>query len=259
MRASMGMVLLLGGLAGCSAVNGDGSWGEENRSLWRIDDGLCPGTEGGCGLEVPVASGVEVSLDANVPCAELRRTSSGTRSDCDLHAYDVSTTGAGELRSTNYDTADARIDVELVTVGVGDAAVELREADGALFDRVTLDVRDAVDIECGSVGPRGAAWDMPSLDTTSSYGVSTSGSGRVTQMELGCRLIDDRGLPLFSGASITWRITEGADVSRIDDGGLFGGDSSTGARIYVHFEGRGTIRLLATFGDLSREIVIDVT
>ena len=53
---------LVGSIAGCGAVNGDGTWGEEDRSLWRIDDGLCPGVGGGCGMEVPVAAGVQIDV-----------------------------------------------------------------------------------------------------------------------------------------------------------------------------------------------------
>lgn len=248
---------LVGSIAGCGAVNGDGTWGEEDRSLWRIDDGLCPGVGGGCGMEVPVAAGVQISVDANVPCAERRRTSAGYVSDCELLSFDAVASGAAEMRATDYDVNDARIDLEVLTVSAGEAAIELRRADGTRFDRIAFEVRDAVDIECGWVGDR-AAWDMPTLDTTSSYTVSSSGADRATELELGCRLVDDRGLALFSSAAISWRIVEGAAISRIDDGGLFGGDTSTGARIYVRFEGRGDIRLQASFGELTREIAITV-
>ncbi len=258
-RLALIALALVGLVPGCGAVSGDGTWGEEDRSLWRIDDGLCPGTEGGCAMEVPVAAGAQIAVDANVPCAERRRASGGGyTSDCDLASLDVVASGAAELRSTSYDPNDARIDIEVLTVGEGEGVLELLRADESRFDRITFDVRAAVAMECGHVGSRGAAWDMPSLDGRTSYTVASSGADRVTELELGCRLLDDRGLPLFSAATISWRITEGADISRIDDGGLFGGDRSTGARIYAHFEGRGTIRLEATFGELTREIEIVV-
>jgi hypothetical protein len=210
-------------------------------------------------METPVAAGVRVSVDADVPCAVRRRDSRGEyRSDCSLEALDVAAAGAAELRDVSYDVGDARIDIEVLTVEAGEATLELRESDGTAFDRIAFEVREAAGLECGRVGAGGARWDMPSLDESGSYAVSRSGADRETDVELGCRLVDGRGLPLFSGSAIEWRIVEGADIADVDDGGLFGDDASTGARVYVRLEGRGTIRLTASFGDLSRELELAV-
>lgn len=254
----LGACVLATGAVGCGFY-GDSTWGEENRSTWRIDDGLCPGTEGGCGMETPVAAGVELSVDADVPCAVRRRDSRGDYySECPLESFDVSAAGVVEMRDVSYDVADARIDIEVFTLEPGEGVIELDEYDVGPFDRITFDVREAADIECGRVGESGAQWDMPSLDTSGSYTAQSSGADRESSVELGCRLLDERGLPLFSGSAIHWRILEGGDIANIDDGGLFGGNDSSGARIYVRIDVRGTIRLEARFGDMTRELEVVV-
>jgi hypothetical protein len=245
-------------VAGCGYY-GDSTGGEENRSSWRLDDGLCPGTEGGCAMTTPVAAGVEVAVDADVPCARRRRDSAGRWvSDCDLEALSVSV-GGGELRDVSYDADEARIDIRLATLEPGEVSLELLEADDGLFDRITFDVREAAALECGRVGAAGASWDMESLRSDETYTVSSSGADRESNIELGCRLLDAGGAPLFSAAAIQWQIIEGADLATVDDGGLFGEDSASGARVYVRFDARGTIRLEARFGDLTRqlEVVVD--
>lgn len=258
MRAWLLAVGALGLATGCG-FDGDATFGEENRSTWRIDDGLCPGVEGGCGMETPVAAGVAVSVDAEVPCAAPRRSSSGsTRTDCRLTALEVGVGGPVTLLRTDYDVDDGRIDIEVATTAEGTASLELSEADGRRFDRVTFDVREAADLECGQVGAGGAAWDMPGLVRNESFFVSSSGADRQSALELGCRLVDARGAPLFSAAAISWRIVEGPDSASIDDGGLFGEASASGARIYVRFSEPGTIRLAARFGDFARELTVVV-
>lgn len=256
MRAWM-MVVGVSFLLGCGHY-GDSTAGEENRSFWRIDDGLCPGTEGGCAMTTPVAAGVEVAIDADIPCAVPRRSSTGgTVTDCELGVLALSVSGPIEDRGVSYDADQGRIDIRVVTVDPGEAALELREA-GSLFDRVTFEVRDAVDLECGRVGTAGASWDMRSLRSDASYTVDFYGADREQNVELGCRLLDANGRPLFSGAAIEWQIVEGADLATVDDGGLFGGAASTGARVYVRLDRTGTIRLEARFGTLMRQIELIV-
>ncbi len=254
MRFSLALTFAMT-LGGCMA--GDSTGGAENRSAWRIDDGLCPGAEGGCAMTVPVAARVELSVDSNIYCARPQRDSSGRLvSDCDLSAFGVTASGAAEMRSASADASAGRLDLRVFTTEEGQARLELAQS-GSYFDSVGMEVREAVDIRCGAVGGGGASWDMDSLDTSGSYTVNLSGADRETKIELGCTLLDARGLPLFSAAAINWQIIEGADIAIIDDGGLFGGDASTGARVYVRPSDSGLIRVRAVFEDLTRELMID--
>lgn len=253
MRAFGTMVALLI-LAGCDRY-GDSSIGETNRSEWRIDDGLCPGSEGGCAMTVPVAAGIELSVDADVLCAHPRRDASGrTVTDCDLMGFDVDVTGAAEPRATSYAASEGRLDLRVFTTSPGVVDFDLRRS-GAPYDHMTMEVREAVALECGKVGAGGASWDMRSLSLDASYAVELFGADAEEDVELGCRLLDENGAPLFSAAAIEWQVLEGADLVTIDDGGLFGGDASTGARIYVRLGSRsGTVRLEARFETLTREL-----
>lgn len=252
----MGMALIVAS-AMCGCFAGDSTGGAENRSEWRIDDGLCPGIGGGCAMTVPVAAGVEVAVDSEIYCARPERDSSGRLvADCDIAAFDVRASGAAEVRAVDRDASDGRLDVRVFTTRPGQVTLELLRS-GASFDRIGMQVRDAVDIECGRVGGGGASWDMLSLDANVPYDVELFGADSDPQVELGCRLVDADGLPLFSGSAIWWEIVEGADLATVDDGGLFGTDGSTGARVYVHVDRSGTIRLRASFGDLSREVELN--
>jgi hypothetical protein len=240
--------------AGGCGVAGDSTSGEENRSRWRIDDGLCPGAEGGCAMTVPVAARVELSVDAEVLCAIPERDSSGEyHADCDLSEFDVAIAGAAELRSQSQDASAGRIDLRVYATATGQAALVIRRSGGS-FDRVMMEVREAADIQCGKVGADGASWDMHSLGTSESYAVELYGADADPEVELGCRLVDASGNPLFSAAAIEWQIIEGADNATVDDGGLFGTDASTGARVYVHVNRSGTVRLEAHFEGLTRQI-----
>jgi hypothetical protein len=242
-------------LIGCGFA-GDSTSGEENRTRWRIDDGLCPGTEGGCAMTVPVAAGIEVAVDAEVYCAIPERDSEGNLvADCSLADFSVALSGSGELRAASQDASAGRIDLRVFTTVPGEAAFEVTRS-GRSFDRIGMQVREAASIDCGRVGAGGASWDMASLSRQPSHTVDLYGAEADDDVELGCRLLDADGLPLLSAAAIEWTIIEGADIATVDDGGLFGGDASTGARVYVHITRSGTIRLEARFGAFSQEVEI---
>jgi hypothetical protein len=238
--------------AGC--YHGDSTSGEANRSEWRIDDGLCPGTEGGCAMSIPLAARVELAVDAEVLCARPERDSSGELvAECDLSRFDVGVAGAAELRAASQVPSAGRIDLRIFSTNPGQVALALRR-DGAAYDRVMMEVREPADMRCGRVGAGGASWDMRSLTVSDSFSVELYGADSDPNVELGCVLLDASGLPLFSAAAIEWQIIEGADLSRVDDGGLFGEDASTGARVYVRFESSGTVRVEARFGAFTHQI-----
>lgn len=160
------------------------------------------------------------------------------------------------MRASSADDTDGRLDLRLFTTRAGSVQLELLRS-GAAFDRTSFTVREAVDIECGRVGAAGASWDMRSLEPNEPYAVELYGADRDPNVELGCRLVDAAGLPLFSASAIEWQIIDGVDRATVDDGGLFGGDASTGARVYVRVDSAGTVRLRARFGELTREVELD--
>ncbi|MGE0788481.1 MAG: hypothetical protein AB7S26_22590 [Sandaracinaceae bacterium] len=257
--AVCGAAAALGGVGGGCGYYGDSTPGEENRSEWRIDDGLCPGTEGGCDMGVPTALGSVVAVDGDVFCAHPRRDSSTGRTvvDCDIDDFSVTVDGAGDDRSLSRDASAGRIDLEVDTIDVGDVTLSLTR-DGSSFDRARFEVREAARMECGEVGSSGASWDMRGLRMSSSFSFETVGADRVTDAELGCRLLDAAGAPLLSGSAIEWTIIDGADIATIDDGGLFGDDATSGARVYVRFDGRGTIVVEARFMGMTSQIELVV-
>jgi len=208
-------------------------------------------------MTVPVAAGFEVAVDADIFCARPERDSSGElRASCDIDAFGLDVIGPAETRAVSSDATDGRLDLRLFTTRAGQVELELNRS-GTRYDGTALQVREAVDMECGRIGAGGASWDMPSLDPNMPYAVELYGADSDRNVELGCRLLDVDGRPLFSAAAIEWQIVEGADRAIVDDGGLFGGDASTGARVYVRVDTSGTIRLQARFGDMTREVELD--
>ncbi len=238
MRIAFGIAAIGLALAGCG-LSGGATAGDEGRSTWSIDDGLCPGLGGDCAMTVPVAAGSDPHVDVHVDRREVNELS-------------VRVTGPGSVFELDRDTQAERIDVDLEVDGPGTVEIELLDAAGDRFDASRLDVREAVDLECGVLEDGGADWEMSQLTVTDSFEeVGTSGA---PQVELGCRLLDANGEPLLSARAIEWTVLESQGDFTLGAGG-FGGPR--GARVYARFDRRGDgARVRASFGGLTRELAL---
>lgn len=243
-RRAIRLALTLGLVAvgGCAAIlEGDSTSGDEGQSRWMIDDGLCPGLNENCNLEVPVVVGATLRVDVVTDC-------------CSPSRFDVVAVGPAEVESARVDGEDRRIDTNLRIDGPGEIILELREGD-VLFDRARLVAREAAAMECGVVRG-GADWQLSGLDVVSS---STETPDR-RRAELGCRLSDADGEPLLSAGAIRWTIVEGPSNATIDSGSrISAGTGASGARIYLSTLGSAdTVLLEARYGDLVEMLEITV-
>ena len=235
---------------GCFSLDGDETRGEEGRSTWQIEDGLCPGIGGGCNLDAVLATGATVVLDVRVPGR-------------DPSTLSITATGpvtVDGLRSTDVELEQIR--VEVTATGPGDATISIEDASGEEIDRAVLSIADPVEMECGVV-PEGASlgYRMENL-LADQYEVTLSAptADEVgTERDLACRLTDADGEPLLSVAVISWSVVEGAEIVRVDAEPFETDPSfSRGARVGAQALAVGTARVVASYGELEEEFTITV-
>ncbi|HJL15759.1 MAG TPA: hypothetical protein RMH99_08890 [Sandaracinaceae bacterium LLY-WYZ-13_1] len=238
--------------SGCFGLDGDTSSGEEGRSEWSIEDGLCPGLAGDCALDVPLAAGASTTLQLEVPGRET------------LAGIEVVGEGAvvvDDLEivapSDGEDEPYAHVDVTALEAGEG--TLVLRDADGEI-DRAHLTVAEPVGLSCG-IYPEGEGvdWAMDDLVPTE---VATFAMRPVTpRPQLACRLLDAEGEPMLSVDIVRWEIVESDGAVLLDRGDLFAspGESARGARIYADIRAPGVTTVRAAVGELSWTIDLTVT
>lgn len=236
--------------AGCFSLDGDESRGEEGRSTWQIEDGLCPGLGGGCNLETVLATGVTVILDIHIP-------------DEDPSMLSIVATGPATvvgLRSTDIELEQIR--VEVMATGPGDATLSIVDASGAEIDRAGIRIADPVEMECGVVPEDdGVGYRMENLleDQSELTLTAPTEDEAGTRRDLACRLSDADGEPLLSVDLVSWSVVEGTEVVRVDAEPFETDPSfSRGARVGARALAAGTARVVASYGELEEELTIIV-
>lgn len=236
--------------SGCFSLDGDETRGEEGRSTWQIEDGLCPGLGGGCNLDTVLATGASVVLDVRIPGRDpstLTITATGP----------VTVDG---IRSTDIELEQLR--VEVTATGPGDATISIEDASGEAIDRVVLSIADPVEMECGVV-PEDASlgYRMENLLEDQSEVTLRAPTADMagTQRNLACRLTDADSEPLLSVRVVSWSVVEGTDIVRVDADPFETDPSfSRGARVGAQALAAGTARVVASVGELEEEFTITV-
>jgi hypothetical protein len=246
----LALCLLL--LTGCGFdldLDGDESPGEEGRSTWQIDDGLCPGF-GGCDLEVPLAAGAHTTLDITVP-------------DRNPAAIELSTEGPIRVDEVvERDVENERLRVDVSATGAGEGVVHLLEGDEEL-DRARVQIAESASMTCG-VAPLDAAvlYDLEGLDLEASgvtLSLPTDGSS-ADERDLACRLEDADGTPLLSVRLVEWEVIEGTEVVRVDAEPFESDPSgSVGARVSVQPLATGSATVVARWEGVERafDVVVE--
>lgn len=248
------------GLTGCFdlGLSGDSTRGERGASEWSISDGLCPGLAGDCALDVPLALGASATLEVRVPhraLADLTVRGEGAVSAAGWEIHSADSDGDGEPDYEPY----ARFTVETTSTGGGTLVLE--DATGAEIDRVSMTVRAATQLTCGSIPQgEGVDWQMTHLDASESLTLPLAPVDEAVQ--IACRATDESGEPMLTVRAIEWEVIEGTDSVGLLEDWLSEGLVTNvvhGARVHAHTLAPGSATVRATLGDASADLAIEVT
>ena len=248
------------GLTGCFdlGLNGDSTSGQRGRSEWSISDGLCPGLAGDCALDVPLALGASVTVEVRVPnraLADLAVRGEGAVSVVGYEIHSADSDGDGEPDYEPY----ASFTVEATSAGGG--VLVLEDVAHEEVDRVTMTVRIATQLACGSIAQgESVDWQMTHLEETESLTLAMAPVDEAAQ--IACRATDESGEPLLTVRAIQWEVIEGGSSVGLLEDWLSEGlvtDVVHGARVHAHTLAPGSATVRASIGDATADLVIVVT
>lgn len=248
------------GLTGCFnfGLSGDSTRGERGRSDWSISDGACPGLAGDCALDVPLALGASTTVEVRVPDLALANLSVRGQGAVVVTGYEIHSSDSDGDGEPDYEPY-ASFAVEAIAVGEG--VLVLENALHEEVDRVSMTVRIATRLACGSIA-RGLTvdWQMTSLEESSGLTLAMTPVDQAVQ--IACRATDDSGEPMLTVRAIEWEVIEGASsVGLLEDflSESLVTDVVHGARVHAHTLAPGSATIRATIGDASADLAIVVT
>jgi hypothetical protein len=248
------------GLTGCFdfGLSGDSTRGERGVSDWSISDGLCPGLAGDCALDVPLALGASATLEVRVRDRALAGLTVRGEGAVSVSGYEIHSSDSDGDGEPDYEPY-ARFTVESASAGAG--ALVLEDASGDELDRVSMTVRTATQLTCGSIAEgENVDWQMTHLDASERLSLRMAPVDEAVQ--IACRATDESGEPMLTVRAIEWEVIAGTDSVGLLEDWLSEGLVTTvvhGARVHAHTLAPGSATVRATLGDASADVAIEVT
>ena len=238
---------------GCSfdlGLDGDQTPGEEGRSAWSLEDGLCPGLGGSCSFDVALAVGATVGVRVEVP----------DRSVSDLL---VTVEGPATLGALVFDDERGLLRLDVSATGGGEVVLHLVDSDGEEIDRARFQTRTPARMECGVLA-EGQAPSVAGDAITASHAATLIAPRTATddddQVQLSCVVLDEAGEPLLSVRLVRWDVLDGLEAIHLRSEPFESDPPETthGARVWVDAVAVGTAQIEARLGDSLESFTITV-
>lgn len=248
--SSLTLSCLMALASGCAfELDRNATRGDEGRTEWNLDDGLCRNLWG-CDLSAPLVAGATSELSIYLE-------------DGDVRGYDVRLEGPATVAGP----LDATMEVLRVPVradGPGEVTAVLLDRDDEEVDRARFTIVEAAAMRCARLeSERSVHYSMDTLteDTAVALVVPAPEDEPPPTQQLGCLVTDAGDRPALSADAIEWEVVEGAEVVGVDASGFLtlAGSTTRGARIYLTPRVAGEATLVARLGELEQTITVTVT
>lgn len=249
--ALLALTLALPGcLGGGGSITGPTTTGDQGRTTWQINDGLCGGGLFGddCDLNQHIAVG-------GAPLVQIRG-----RNGTDLTGATLTGSTGVNITGLQVSTDDhgALVQAHVAASAAGLIDVIVHDASGREIDRAHITFVTAATLRCGELRSSVTRdLNFPGLTTGVTVDVATPAGSSGGSTTLACRADDASGNALITVEAIRWTVASGA-VGTIDvhSDDLLGSTPADGATARVTTVGTGHATIHAALGSIGADVAV---